>query len=779
MNEKDLPGKQSLRKRIQSYVVPPYSVKKIFKAFSFLVLAGFTFILSLFLLTWSGMLGSLPDKIDLGEVKNPVASEVYSADSVLLGRYFIQERSDISFSDLPAHTVNALLATEDVRFYEHHGIDYRSLGRVLVKSLFLQDESSGGGSTLTQQLAKNLYPRKKYLFFSLVINKMRELIIATRLENAYNKEELITLYLNTIPFGDNTFGIQAAAQRFFSIPVSDLSIDQSAVLIGMLKATHSYNPRIYPDNSIRRRNTVLAQMVKYQFITTEQADTLRAKPLDLDYNKITHHSGLAPYFREYLRAELIAWCEKNKSDDEAINLYRDGLKIYTTIDSRLQRYAEEAMTKQMASLQKTFSQHWGKQEPWKDTPEMIDQAIRQSDRYRGLKKQKLSEEEIKKAMNEKVPMNIFTWKGERDTVMSSVDSIKHYLKFLNAGMLAMDPEQGAIRVWVGGINHHYFQYDHVKESTKRQVGSTFKPIVYAAALEQGAKPCTFISAEKTQYTNMEGWTPSNTSEDYKMKYSMTGALAYSINTVSVQLLEKAGIGNTISLAHKMGITSDLPAVPAIALGTPNISMMEMVSAYTTFANKGEVVKPFYLTSITDAQGNVLEEFKPAEKHRALSEESAQMILYMLKVGVNEGTSAGIRARYGLTNDMGGKTGTTQSNTDGWFIAVTPHLVMGAWVGADDPRVRFRSTALGQGSRTALPLIGNFMQRVNADKEFNELSHAQFDELSPSLARKVSCDLSKKDNNILRKVFARNRKEKKREFGEKKSGWFKRLLGKDK
>lgn len=759
----------------------PFTFKKFFVLISALAASGFLFILLLFLSVWSGALGSLPSSDELISIENPAASEVYSADSVLLGRYFIQERSNINYLDIPKHVEDAVIATEDVRFYDHNGIDTRSLGRVLIKSLLLQNESSGGGSTITQQLAKNLYPRKDYWFFSLSINKIREMIIASRIEEAYEKPAILTLYLNTIPFGDNTYGLEAASQRFFSLPAKNLSIEQGAVLIGMLKATHSYNPRINPAQSLSRRNIVLGQMKKYGSLTTEKADSLMDVPLVLKYNKITHHSGLASYFREYLRPELLAWCKKYNAENETqLNLYTDGLKIYTTLDSRLQRYAEEAMARQMKDTQARFDAHWKNRNPWQQHPQLIDEAIKKSDRYKNLKKQGLSDAEITTVMNKPKLMTVFTWEGEKELTMSPIDSIKYYLKFLNAGFMAMDPRNGEIKAWVGGIDHHYFQYDHVRESTKRQVGSTFKPIVYAAALEQGVKPCQFISAAKTTYTNMEDWAPENTEDNYGLKYSMPGGLAYSVNTVSVQVLEKAGITNTINLAHRMGITSDIKAVPSIALGTADISVTEMVTAYACLANKGKVSKPIYLTAIANHENEILERFTSPEQHQAVSEESAQMILYMLRRVVNEGTAAGLRSRFGIQNDVAGKTGTTQSNTDGWFMAITPQLVIGTWVGADDPRIRFRSTALGQGARTALPITGDFLRAANQDASLNAITHAKFETLPSSLERKIDCDLFKEDGNIITRIFGKRDKdtEKKKEFGKKeKKGFFKRLFDK--
>jgi penicillin-binding protein 1A len=749
------------------------------------VAAGLMFagLLFLFLLVWSGVLGSIPGRAALRQVENPVASEVYSADSVLLGRYFIQERADIRYDQIPSHVIAALLATEDIRFYDHHGIDYRSLGRVLVKTFFLQRDASGGGSTLTQQLAKNLFPRKRYWLFSLQINKLREMIVASRLEKIYDKNALLALYLNTVSFGGNTFGIELAAQRFYSVPTEKLSVEQGAVLIGMLKATHSYNPRIFPERSKARRNLVLAQMKKYEILPPVTVDSLQALPLLLKYNRITHASGLAPYFREHLRTELLAWRRENKRErSRPFNLYTDGLKIYTTIDSRLQQYAEQATASQMALLQDRFLEHWGKTDPWQEQPGVLDEAIKRSTYYKSLKRAGKAHEEILEAMAMPRVMNVFTWQGEKEVEMSSLDSIRHYLKFLNAGVLAMDPHEGAIRVWVGGINPNYFHFDHVKESTKRQVGSIIKPIVYAAALEAGEKPCTYISAEKTTYAGLEEeWTPLNIDEKYNLRYSMEGALARSVNTAAVHTLEKAGIERTVLLARQMGITSMIEPVPSLALGTPSISVTEMVAAYSCLVNNGRTVKPYYLTGITSRDNEVLESFvAPAGAgEQVVSEDNAMMLVHMLKRVVDAGTGSAMRSRFGITNDMAGKTGTTQSNADGWFMAMTPTLVIGAWVGADDPRIRFRSTALGQGSSTALPIVATFFQHVNADKELAYLSQAHFPELPSNLKRKLMCDLYRSDTRVLEKIFGKKERDTTREFGKqeekKRRGFFKKLF----
>jgi penicillin-binding protein 1A len=696
------------------------------------------FILILFLVWFE-----TPWNSDLRNVHNQVASEVYSADSVLLGRYYLQDRTEVKYKDIAPAVMNALVATEDVRFYKHHGVDFVSLGRVLVKSIIQQDESSGGGSTLTQQLAKNLYPRKRYWILPILINKLREVRTALKLESIYSKEEIITLYLNTVPFADNVFGIEAAAERFYSVKAKALTVDQAAVLIGMLKATYSYNPRLFPDRSQTRRNVVLNQMVKYKYLTKPKADSLKKLPLELEYNKISHHKGLAPYYRERLKAELLVWCAANENEEgDPYNLYTDGLKIYTTIDSHLQEYAERAVTQQMTEIQKTFFNHWGKEKPWKGKEEILEQAIQRSTRYKDLQLQGLTDDEIITEMQKRIPMTLFTWQGPQEAVVSPIDSIIHHLQYLNAGFLAMEPTTGKVKAWVGGIDHDFFQYDHVNVNTKRQVGSIFKPIVYAMALERGVKPCDLISASQQTYIDKEGeeWTPRNTQVDYEVEYSMPGGLAYSVNTVAVKLIQMAGVNQTVLLAKAMGIESDMPDVPSIALGASSISLMEMTNVYACFANGGVTVSPFSINTIEDLDGKIYD-MKPTTKpKRVFSEKTAALMISMLRGVVNEGTAARLRYQFGIYNDVAGKTGTTQSNADGWFMAMTPNLVIGSWVGADDPRIRFRRTDLGRGSSTALPITGVFMKQVNADKNFKDITSAKFPELPQSLRETLNCDL---------------------------------------
>jgi penicillin-binding protein 1A len=697
----------------------------------------------------------IPSRKDLRAIQNPIASEVYTSDSVMIGRYFVQDRTQVKYEDISPVVIDALITNEDVRFFKHRGVDLRSLGRVLVKSIMMGDESAGGGSTITQQLAKNLYPRKQYWMLAMPINKLREAVIARRMENIYTKKEILTLYLNTIPFGDNTYGIQAAAQRFFNTDARHLSLDQAAVLIGMLKATHYYNPRLFPKHALSRRSVVLAQMVKYKRLEKHVKDSLVKLPLNLQYNVTRVNDDIAPYFREYLKSYIEKWCENHRKEDGTpYNLYSDGLKIYTTIDSRLQRYAENAVLTQMKEIQDVFFNHWKTDKPWKNNERIILDAIRRTGRYKTLKEKGMSEKEIIENLKKPVPTRLFTWDGPKETEISPIDSIKHHLQYLNAGFLAMEPSTGEVKAWVGGISHDFFQYDHVKVSTKRQVGSIFKPLVYATAIEQGVSPCELIPAGQQTYVDEEGqlWTPRNSQYDYQVQYSMRGALAYSVNTVSVKLINRAGINNTIRLARNMGINSEIPDVPSIALGSSAVSLMEMTAAYACFANEGISSYPYFIKKIEDREGNVYDHFKPeVSGKRTMKKETALMVRHMLQTVVQEGTASRLRWRYGVYNDIAGKTGTTQANADGWFMAMTPNLVIGTWVGADDPRIRFRSTMLGQGSNTALPMVAYFLRDVNKDEKYKDLSEARFKPLPMAIRRNMDCDLYEINDDLWQQI----------------------------
>ncbi len=707
---------------------------KLFKAsfVSSLLLLLFLFaILSLFLLVRFGAFGAIPKEEELLAIKQPVATEVYSADEVLLGRYFFKNRTEINFEALSPWLVQGLIATEDARFFQHSGVDYQSMGRVFFKSILMGDESSGGGSTISQQLAKNLFPRRTGSFLATPINKIREMLIAKRLERIYSKEEIITQYLNTVPFGETTFGIRTAAKRFFNKTPTNLSIEEAATLVGILKATSYYNPRLHPERAQVRRNTVLDQMQKYQVIDSYTADSLKQQPLSLSYQRFTPIEGLAPYFRSQLVdpiKEILDGYEKETG--KSYNLYTDGLKIYTTIDSRMQTHAEKAVAKHMKSLQATFFKHWAKRKPWGKDVSVIERATLRSDRYKALKSKGLTEEEIIKQFATPVPMRIFSWAGEIDTVMKPIDSIMYYAHFLNAGFLAMDPEQAEVKAWVGGINFRHLKYDHVL--SRRQVGSTFKPIVYATALEQGISPCEYLPNELVVYEEYDDWSPGNADEQYGGYYSLAGGLTNSVNTISVSLLMRAGVEPVVQQAYKMGIESEIPVQPSIALGTADLALYEMLPIYASIANGGYKASPSYLVRIEGPKGELIYQAEKTGRmgERVLSSQTTQLMQSMLERVVDSGTARALRYRYGIRGQVGGKTGTTQSHADGWFIGFTPSLVAGAWVGAEDPKVRFRSLSLGQGAKTALPIWGEFMQAVHKDpqlKAYHAKTNYSFDE----------------------------------------------------
>ncbi|MER2998516.1 penicillin-binding protein 1A [Pontibacter populi] len=691
-----------------------------------------------YLLVYMGAMGNMPSRSELKAVQNNTASEVYAAGGELLGRYYIQDRTNVKYSDIAPPAINALVATEDARFYEHAGVDVRSLGRVIVKSILMQDQSAGGGSTLSQQLAKNLYPRKNYWFWDMPVNKLREIIIARKLEGIYSKEELLELYLNTVPMGGNLYGIERASSRFFNKSASELKTEEAAVLIGMLKATTSYNPRLNPERSKQRRNVVLSQMVKYGYLSEEKATSLKKLPLRLDYTVTNHNDGMAPYFREQLRLELVEWAasKKNKNGDP-YNLYTDGLKIYTTIDAGMQAHAEKAVRNKMAALQRKFDAHWSGRNPWGRDGSVLQEAMKRSDRYKKAKANGKTETEIMEEFRKSRTMNVFSWQGSKQRTMTPMDSLAYYQKFLNAGLLSLDPYTGEIKAWVGGINHHVFKYDHVR--SKRQVGSTFKPIVYAAALERGVEPCTWFANERITYPEYDDWSPRNATDQYGGEYTMRGGLAHSVNTVSAQVMMKAGVKKVVDVAERLGIESDIPEVPSLALGVADLSLYEMVNAYATIANQGYKIEPIYISKIEDRSGKLLlKNDLDRPVHRAISESNAAIMLYLMQGVVEEGSASKLRSEFGLQMDIAGKTGTTQDNADGWFIGITPNLVTGVWVGAESPKVRFRSLALGQGSATALPIWGDFNKRVALDPAYIGYYKSQFTQLEPYLQELVNC-----------------------------------------
>ncbi|WP_020533666.1 penicillin-binding protein 1A [Flexithrix dorotheae] len=711
-------------------------------------------VITLFLLVFFGFFGPLPSKEELKKVENANASKIYDENGRLLGKYYLQNRSNVSYEAIPDHVKNALIATEDARFNEHSGIDFRSLARVAVKNILMGQRSAGGGSTITQQLAKNLFQREENGAFGLVISKFKEMILARRFESIYDKNQIITLYLNTVPFGENTFGIEEASRLYFNKPASAISIDEGAILVGMLKANYYFNPRLFPDKSMERRNTVFSQMEKYGYLDRLKQDSLSSLPIKLDYTPPLHSEGLATYFRENIRKEVEEICKNIKDENgEPYNIYTDGLKIYTSIDFNMQKYAEEAINTHISELQKTFQNDWNGSFPWSKSPELIQFLIEKSERYAAHKKQKLAEEEIEKIFNTPQKISVFSWEGDREVEMSPKDSILYYLNFLQSGMLAMEPQSGKIKAWVGGINHKYFKYDHVNYHTKRQVGSVFKPIVYAAALENGYKPCEYYSNKKETYEEYDDWSPRNANNEYEGSYALHGALAHSVNTVSVKLILDSGIPKTTALAQKMGIQSELDTVPALALGAADISLLEMVTAYCAFANGGKRVEPTYLLKIENSNGEII--YEPKElKHndKVLSYETAQLMTQMMKGVVNYGTANSLRTQYGLQNDIAGKTGTTQNHADGWFIGITPKLVTGVWTGGEFPSVHFRSLRAGQGANSALPAFGLFYQKLNQNPDYKSVSWAKFPQPSEEVMDQLDCPGFKPKEVFLEKIM---------------------------
>ena len=703
----------------------------------------------------SGWFGALPSFEELENPKSNLASEIITSDQEILGKYYIENRSNVNYESLAPTLVNALKATEDVRFEEHSGVDLRGLFRVIFKTIFLRQEQAGGGSTLTQQLAKNLFPRDTVSGMQLVVRKIKEWVIAVRLERNYTKEEILAMYLNTVQFGSNAYGIKSAARTFFNTTPSELSQQDAAVLVGLLKAPTRYSPVKNPENSLDRRNVVLFQMQKYNFLTRQQYDSLKVLPVDLSYQVEDHNFGMATHFREVLRGELLKWCKENinTTTGKPYNLYSDGLRIYTTIDSRMQRYAEEAVRQHLTELQKLFDSHWKGRDPWGPHKEVLTDAMKRSDRYKALKDEKASEKEINKEFNKKVRMTLFSWKGDIDTVMTPMDSIKYYKKILQSGFMSMEPHTGYVRAWVGGLDYRYFKYDHVKMGT-RQVGSTFKPFLYTVAMQEGYSPCYKVPNVRVTIPlppPQPAWSPENSDGKYGGMLTLKYALAESVNSVSAYLMKQFGPQPMITVARKMGITTPIEAVPSICLGTADVSLYEMVGAYSTFVNKGVWTEPVYITRIEDKFGNILQEFVP-KRVEAISEETAYLMINVMEGASLYGTSVRLRFKYNFTNPIAAKTGTTQNQSDGWFMGMTPELVSGVWTGCEDRSVHFRSLDLGQGASTALPVWALYMQKVYADTTLH-YSKGNFERPAEPLHVEIDCgkfdkhDKRKEDNKI--------------------------------
>ena len=721
-----------------------------------LLWSGFiTFIFIVFLFLTSvkiGLWGKLPETTELENPETKLASEVYANNGEILGKIFYQEnRTNSRFEDIPSYLKEALIATEDERFFNHSGID----GKALVRAVSRLGKD-GGGSTITQQLAKNLFHREAISRTNRIIQKFKEWILAIQIEKRYTKDEIILMYFNTVPYG-NSYGIKSAAKTYFNKNTKDLKIEEAAVLVGMLKANTTYNPIRNPTKSQKRRNVVLFQMLKNDYLNQNEFDSLKVLPLNTDYNFTDHNTGIATYFRSYLNQWLKAWTKTYLAENGVkYNIYDDGLKIYTTIDPKIQTFAETAVSKHMAKLQQQFYEETKlrKRDPWYTEnqfgnpvydPSYPDRMIKRSHRYRSLKKKYSDDDSVNYYLNLPVQTKLFSWSGEIDTVISPLDSLKYTKQILHTGFMSFEPQTGHIKAWVGGINHKYFQYDHVNKKSTRQVGSTFKPLVYARGLDDNKlEPCEIESTGPVivEYGNGKEWSPSNSSKVPETVTFYEG-LQKSINTVTARVMKRLGPNSADIVkqtASKMGIDdSKFQPYPSICLGTMDVSVFEMVSAYGTFVNKGTWVEPIFITKIEDKNGNILADFTP-KKDEALRKQTAYTICKMLeKVTMAGGTGSRLRRNYKLPNNVsiGGKTGTTQNNSDGWFMGITPNLVSGCWVGAEERNVHFSNTAYGQGANMALPIFGEFMEQVFSDETIY-LGRGKFEAPKESFTIELNC-----------------------------------------
>lgn len=689
------------------------------------------------------LFGGMPSLQELENPKSQVASLIISEDGQEIGKYFRENRNPLSFEELPDNVVNTLIATEDARFTAHSGIDLRSMFRVVFTL-----GTSGGGSTISQQLAKNLFHTRSMefgeddpLYMGLlmkidgvrtVVAKVKEWILAIRLERRYTKQEILAMYLNEVSFGNNAFGIQVACRTYFQKDLKDISLTESATLIGLLQNPSLYDPRIRPERTLERRNVVLGQLAKYEFITNDELPKLQAEELNLRYRVENQNTGAAPYFREAIRQQVLEALKelnKDRPEDQQLNLYTSGLRIYTSIDSRMQKYADEAVKEHMRAEQKLFYEHWRGRNPWvneemKEIKGFLKDAMRRTQRYRDLMSAYNNDEfKVWEELRRPIKMTVFTWDGDKDTTLSPMDSLNYYKRILNCGMMAMDPTNGHVKAWVGGINYKYFKFDHISQS-KRQPGSTFKPFVYGAAIENEiVTPCDALIDEPVTFGEEDGlsggtWTPQNSDGRYSYQsMKLRRAMGLSINTISAKLMKQIGPAKIAEFAHKCGIESPLNEVPSLCLGASEVSLLEQVSGYSTLANGGERIDPILVLRITDKVGNVLKEYSPPVK-AVIKPETAYLMTYMLQGAVHEpgGTAEGLK-RTSLVNgnEIGAKTGTTSNYSDGWFMGVTQKIVAGVWVGGDDRSIHFRSLALGQGAKMAMPAFAKFMEKVYADQ----------------------------------------------------------------
>lgn len=672
-----------------------------------------------------GWLGYMPSMKELENPTSALSSDVYAGDGSLIGRYYVTDRSTCKYKEISPNIFNALIATEDSRFYEHSGID--PIATIAIPFYILTGKKRGS-STITQQLAKNLFPRENQNIFTLPFIKLKEWIMAVKLERNLTKNEIISLYLNTVPFGDNVYGIRNASLTFFNKSPDKVTVDEAAVLVGMLKGNTIYNPRRNPMNALHRRNVVLEQMNSYNYLSDQETERFKKLPIVLDYHKLDYHEGMAPYFRQVLEQEVKKICrDLVKPDGTNYNIYKDGLRIYTTLDPRMQRYAEEAVAQHMSEIQKLFMAQKGYRDGtvWETMQKSLTDGIKLSDRYRDMKEKKMSEAEIMSEMAKPVKMRVFAWNENRytDTVMSPIDSVKYMKMFLQAGFMAMDPFTGEVKAWVGGIDHTYFQFDHVNINTKRQVGSTIKPLLYCLAVDNGFSPCGTLSTLPQTFPYVGLYDAGGSKY---VQLPMAKAIALSVNNAALYLIKQVGVEAFVDFVHKCGITSKIDKVPSSALGVPDISLYEMLGAYTMFPSGGINTQPLFITKIEDKNGVVLKNFVPIQKE-IINPSTAYKMVKLMRGVIDFGTARRLRNRYGFTADIAGKTGTTNKQADAWFIGYTPQIIAGAWVGCDDRLLRFRSQDLGQGSAAALPIWGIFMQKVWADKKLEMRTDVKFKE----------------------------------------------------
>lgn len=694
--------------------------------------ALFLFLLVMIILCNTGAFGSLPGKKEIAVISNPLSSKIYCSESKLIGRYYIENRDYFSKEDINTHFKNALVAAEDHRFYSHSGVDYLSLGRVFVKSILLRKDASGGGSTITQQLVKNLYPRKEYRLFSLFINKLREMAIARRIEKVYDKDEIIQLYASTVSFGEQAFGLATASERFFNKKPNELLPEEASLLVGILKATSYYNPRRHPERAIERRNLVLFQMRKHGYLDDHSLEVLKKMELKLDYQVPEMRAESFGHFKQYVKKAFAEISDTLRKDDGTpYNLYYDGLKIYTSLDRSLQLQAEKARDKHMKELQRRFDSEWKGGPKFGKSNSILDDHIRNHPEYKYWKDRTSSIEELIDSFNIESQQKYWTWEGQIEKKSTRIDSIKHYLSLLHASLFAADLQSGAVRVWVGGNDYSRFQFDNVM--ARRQVGSLFKPIVYLSALENGIKPCDYYKNELISYDKYEGWTPGNADESYGGYSAVHNALARSLNSVSVQILFDTPMNEILNLAQKLGIEASLDPVPSLVLGTSDISLIEMARAYARICT-GVSTEFYCIERIEDREGNTIYKRTDAEFEMLdIDPEARSYLKAMLGNVVRNGTAQRLYSAYEIPSLVLGKTGTTQNQSDGWFLGCTSDLVAGSWVGTEDRRMHFRKLSTGAGSQTAMPMAGRLFEiYYDGSRTYNASLQTQYFECLPEL-----------------------------------------------